>query len=92
MKTNVFINNQGEASEHWNHRLLASESNGELFFSIHEVYYDKNGSPEGYTKNPIYVGAENVDGVKWVLSKMMKCLQKPILWSGDRWPEEYIET
>lgn len=25
----------------------------------------------------------------WVLQKMNECLEKPILWADDRWPEEY---
>lgn len=75
---------------HWNHRLMAEQTDEEIYLSIHEVHYDKNEIPVGYTEKPISVSAETVDGVKWVLEKMIDCLQKPILWAGDKWPQEYL--
>ncbi len=29
----------------WNHRVLAHKDGDEMFFQIHEVYYDKKGKP-----------------------------------------------
>jgi len=74
----------------WNYRILAKEYNDEVYFQIHEVYYDSNEKPNGYTENPISVGAETVDGIKWVLSKMAEAYEKPILWCGDKFPNEYL--
>ena len=78
----------------WNHRVLAKEfifENGEkeIYFDIHEVYYDADGKPDGYTKNPILVGGENIKDIKWTLNKMKECLKKPILWGNDKFPEVY---
>jgi hypothetical protein len=72
----------------WNHRILAHKDGDEMYFQIHEVYYDKEGKPDGYTANGVSVGAESLDGIKWVLDKMKECVNKPIL-SADDFPNEY---
>ena len=74
---------------YWNHRVLASEQNGEIYFQIHEVYYDKNDKPDGYTKNSISVGGENIKEINWTLNKIKKCLKEPILWAGSKFPKEF---
>ena len=73
----------------WNHRVLAWEHKGEVTFQIHEVYYDDSGVPNGYTKEAIAVGGEKIGDLKWQLRKMKKCLKKPILWAGEKWPQEF---
>ena len=73
----------------WNHRLLAHEHKGEIYLRFHEVHYDENGKPIGCTYNPIPVGGESVKSCRWTLNRMKEALQKPILWYGDRFPEEY---
>lgn len=72
----------------WNHRILAHKDGDEMYFQIHEVYYDKDGKPEGYTANSVSVGSESLDGIKWVLDKMKECTSKPILLADD-FPNEY---
>lgn len=73
----------------WNYRVLAHIGHMEVYLQIHEVYYDKDGTPDGYTANPITVGGDNLKELSWVLSQMRDCLDKPILYEGDRFPEEY---
>ena len=72
----------------WNHRILAHEHNGEVYLQIHEVYYNEEGKPNGYTENPISVGSETVKGITWTLNKMLECRTKPILWAGEKFPNE----
>ena len=72
----------------WNHRVLAHKDGDEMYFQIHEVYYDKDGKPDSYTANGVGVGAESLDGIKWVLDKMKECLDKPIL-SVENFPNIY---
>lgn len=60
----------------WNHRILAHKNNGEVYFQLHEVYYT-NGVPNGYTADPITVGSETLEGMKWTLNKMQKAIKKP---------------
>ena len=74
----------------WNHRVLAHKYEEEIYFEIHEVYYDKNGIPNGYKEKPVTIGGENIKGMRWSLNKMKECLKKPILWAGDDFPKEYL--
>ena len=73
----------------WNYRIMAHEHENEMYFEIHEVYYDKDGKPESCTKNPVTVGSEDDNGISWILDKMKESLEKPILWYGDKFTEEY---
>lgn len=74
----------------WNHRVLAHKYQEEIYFEIYEVYYDKNGIPNGYKEKPVTIGGENIKGIRWTLNKMKECLKKPILWAGDDFPKEYL--
>ena len=73
----------------WNHRVLAHKYQEEVYLQIHEVLYDENGIPNGYTAEPITIAAEDIKGIRWTLNKMKECLKKPILWAGDDFPKEY---
>lgn len=81
----------------WNHRVLIYPQhpidieigNDEKHFRIHEVHYDVDGKPTTYSKEARPVCGEDLDSLKWTLEKMLDCLSKPVLWYGDRWPEEY---
>lgn len=73
----------------WNHRLMAhkTEEENELYYQIHEVMYEGD-NPVSYTERGVQVGSEDIEGCKWVLEQMLECLKKPVLWYGDRFPEE----
>jgi hypothetical protein len=72
----------------WNHRVLAHKDGNDWFFQIHEVYYDNQHVPNGYTENPVTVGGESLDAVRWVLDNMKDCVDKPIL-SAENFPNEW---
>jgi hypothetical protein len=72
----------------WNYRILAHETDGRVYLRIHEVYYDKNGVPDGYTGEAVSVGAETLKDITWTLNKMLESRSKPILWAGERFPDE----
>ena len=38
---------------YWNHRLVKDVESGRL--AIHEVYYNDDGTPTGYTENPVFI-------------------------------------
>ena len=69
----------------WNYRVIRKTYKKketlleEECFNIHEVYYDKEGYIISLTKNPVSVGAESLEGLEWVLSKMKEALDKPVL-------------
>lgn len=82
----------------WNHRVLAHAPSAEAlkifsevdtYFQIHEVYY-KDNIPDAYTLEPITVGGDSLADIEWTLLYMLGCLTKPLLWAGDRFPEEYV--
>lgn len=73
----------------WNHRVLAHEHNKEIYLMIHEVYYNDDLKPIGYTERAVGIGGEDLKSIRWTLKHMRKCLEKPILWAGDKWPKEY---
>ena len=57
---------------------------GEPCHQIHEVYYDKEGLPNGYTEKPVSVfSTEGIDGLSSVLEKMAEALKKPVLEESD---------
>lgn len=60
-----------------------------IYLQIHEVYYNNDGKPTSYTENAVGVGGDNVEGITWVLEMMSKCLEKPVLWAGENFPQEY---
>ena len=73
----------------WNHRVLAElQPNGEVYLQIYEVYYDENNMPNSYTNTPVSIGSEDLKGLSWTLNKMKACLKKPVLWKGDKFPQE----
>jgi hypothetical protein len=74
----------------WNYRVLAHKYEEEIYFEIHEVYYDENGILNGYKEKPVTISGENIKGMRWALNKMKECLKKPILWAGDDFPKEYL--
>jgi len=73
----------------WNHRILAHNEGDEIYLEIHEVYYDENGLPNGYTSNPTTIGGEDVKSINWTLNKVLECTKKPILYYGEKFPQEY---
>jgi len=63
----------------WNHRLMKMKDGEDDFYQIHEVFYDKEGNVESYTKNGVTVGGKDIGEVKWVLLEMLAALEKPVL-------------
>ncbi len=75
----------------WNHRILAHKDGDEIYFQIHEVYYDEKGNPNSYAANAVSVGDESIEGINWTLDKMKECVNKPIL-SVDNFPNEWLSN
>lgn len=73
----------------WNYRVLALEHDKEIYFQIREVYYDKEGIPNSYSTSPSYIESENISGMEWTLNAYKEALSKPILYSGEKFPNEY---
>ena len=63
----------------WNHRVMKMKDEEDDYYQIHEVFYDKEGNVESYTKNGVTVGGNNIEEVRWVLQEMLAALDKPVL-------------
>ena len=72
----------------WNHRVLAMEIECELYYGIYEVYYDENGKPNGYSEKPVTVAGDTIDNLKCTLKRMHQAFRKPVLYEGERFPQE----
>ena len=73
----------------WNHRVVRRElpaaeagaADATHEYSIREAYYGLGGDPQSvsWTANPIAPYGESLEGLRWVLEKMLEALDKPIL-------------
>ena len=74
----------------WNHRVLEHTDNDQVYYMIHEVYYDDKGVPNGYAENGTKVLGDTTMELKWALDRMLDALSKPIL-SVENFPKESCE-
>jgi hypothetical protein len=79
----------------WNHRVVRrTYPNGETYLEIHECFYEKgepvDGKPWGIGERPrlgklsdltdrIVPGGEDIEDLRWLLTKMLECLDKPVI-------------
>jgi len=74
----------------WNYRVLAFEDHEDMWFEIHEVFYDKKDRPNAYGRTRVCGGSTH--DLLSALEKMIDAVTKPFLWGGDRFPEEYKQN
>lgn len=76
----------------WNYRVIefvtpsSADAPQETWRAIHEVYYDDQGRPVGYTENPAVIGwlADEGDSAPAaILERMREALAKPALVPSD---------
>lgn len=72
----------------WNYRIIAHEYRGEIWFEIHIVHYT-NLIPHGYGITTYNAGGETIKELKADYKRIGLALNKPILWAGDKFPQEY---
>lgn len=64
----------------WNYRVLRFEQpDGDPWYAIHEVHYDKGGVISGWTEGAARVGDESRDGLFNVLAMMIDALDHEVL-------------
>lgn len=87
----------------WNHRLVQVKDDTimgdgmpalEPELMLCEVYYDKNGKPDGFDPTPFIRGSTPAQ-IREVLKCMEECLDKPVIdmdeLSGERGRVQYLE-
>lgn len=72
------------STTHWNYRVYREtvktpSGESEDIFSIREAYYTKKRAPHMHSANPETVSAESIDGLRWILTEMLKALDKKVL-------------
>ncbi len=73
----------------WNYRVLAYEVGKNVVFKIHEVYYNEDGTPDASTVESCKMEIEDAKDFRFMLIRMLECLDKPILWGDGKFPKEY---
>jgi hypothetical protein len=63
----------------WDYRVVRTEEAGEVWLSIHEVYYHDDGSLWTYTTNPVHMAWEESENGEDVLYRMKKAMETPVL-------------
>lgn len=82
----------------WNYRLIKTQHQygGDTYhsYAIHEVYYDKDGHPNAWTKNAITLeGFEDFNDGFQSMKLMQKAFEKPVLeLLTDEIGEEYLQA
>ena len=67
----------------WNHRVVKEIlENGDEWFTVREVFYNKDGSIYAYTEEAVDVSGESIDEIKEYLEWCLKSLEQPILEDG----------
>ena len=66
---------------HWNHRVVRHRAGTELeYLAIHEAYYGIDSEDDvSWTKNPVSVTGETVEGLRETLERMLRALDTPVL-------------
>lgn len=80
----------------WNYRLMAFEPHAiqiklgkiQPFLEIRSVYYDDSGKANGYGDSGFPINGESLEEIRVVLQLQKNALAKPVLWAGDKFPQE----
>lgn len=68
----------------WNYRVVAvKDKNGNYFYSIRDVYYDKNDKPTSWGTDPQYPAGQTVDDVYNDINLMQGAFVQPVLIVND---------
>jgi len=85
-----------KTKNHWNHRVMAHEHKGEVYFQLHEVHYT-NEIPTSYTQEAIKIGGESIESLKWTAQNIYDTIliigskvdKNKIIWAGEKFPAYY---
>lgn len=88
---------------YWNYRLIEKENKWtgvdnkeyiDIYYEIHEVYYDGKGKVIAWSENPMSLYFENKHDVSFILKRIKKATKKSILKlvKKDNGDEDLIST
>lgn len=62
---------------HWNYRILLHPDD---YYAVHEVFYNEDNKPDGWTEDPIDFGGDNPEDVRQALRTALSDITKlPVL-------------
>ncbi|MEK9735733.1 MAG: hypothetical protein VW239_00255 [Candidatus Nanopelagicales bacterium] len=70
----------------WGYRILRHDGD-ETVYAMHEVYYDKDGNPNGWAEKAMYVADSAVELKEVWLTQAQAFWQKPLVVRGERLEE-----
>lgn len=84
----------------WNYRILKHRLSDEArrlsgedwWFALHEVFYDEEGTPDGYTEKPIDFSCGEDEGAEGVIASLERALNDarewPVITVEKQWPDK----
>jgi hypothetical protein len=63
----------------WNYRIIRHVSVSEVWYAVHEVYYDSFGNPVACSEDPVFPMGYALTEITDDLNRYHKALSKPIL-------------
>lgn len=82
------MENNKEKYTHFNYRVLYHNDEFEDYVSVHNVYYSGD-TPVAYGDIPVPPVGSDLKELQSFIRFTEEALQKPILYAGERFPEEY---
>lgn len=63
----------------WNHKVVRTQYNAEVYYGIHEAYYDDTGKVVSWTMRPVEVTGNSIQDLRKTLEQMLECLDKEVI-------------
>lgn len=63
----------------WNYRIIRHNDKADIWYAIHEVYYNDVGEPKFVTQEPDFPFGKNVSELKKDFKYFLESFEKPIL-------------
>jgi hypothetical protein len=72
----------------WNHRVIKSIYDvvgqpDEISYAVHEVYYDEDGKPTSYTKEPVFPCGDTLEELQQEIERFAEAARNPVLTDAD---------
>lgn len=72
----------------WNYRIIKHVQDDEVYYGVHEVFYNANRQPSGYSVQPVFIvdevpGESHLLACRDVIAKILDGVNKPVLEEKD---------
>lgn len=67
----------------WNYRVVKHEDEHEVWYGLHEVYYDEEHNPDGFSEKPIDPRGTTVEELRGDIDLMLQAFNRPVLDYGE---------